>query len=241
MKPTFALSIAALLTISACAVGDDDPAASLDDPQGQPQFRKGGGGGGNPPQPPLTTLVSISSTPTPLPGGHPSSGIITLSGPQGNGPGSALVSSNPAVLTVPTEFFAYGTQSVGWFNIVTNPVTVTTPVTITATQVSTGIVRSTTINVVPATAPPVPDTIAVQRARFVFVGGRGGNIEVEATSTNPNAILTVWFLPGNFEGFRLVNTGGGHFALARPTTSSSVPPQIYVKSTFGGQSQVFNL
>jgi hypothetical protein len=102
-------------------------------------------------------------------------------------------------------------------------------------------VKTTTVNVIPATAPPVPDTIAVQRARFVFVGGRGGNIEVEATSTNHNAILTVWFLPGNFEGFRLVNNGGGRFSLARPTTSSSVPPQIFVKSNFGGQSGVFNL
>ena len=240
MKSTLALSLATLLATSACVSLDDDALTSATG-QDLAQPRKDGGGGGGGGTPPLTTLVSISSTPTPLPGGYPSSGIITLSGPQGNGPGSTLVSSNPAVLSVPSEFFAYGTQSIGWFNIVSSPVTVPTPVTITATQGVTGIVRSTTINVVPATAPPVPDVVQVQLARLHFVGGRGGNIEVNASSTNPNSILVVFFLPGNFEGFRLINDGGGHYSAQRPTTSSSVPPQIYVKSNFGGVSPTFNL
>jgi hypothetical protein len=74
-----------------------------------------------------------------------------------------------------------------------------------------------------------------------FVGGRGGNIEVNATSTNPDAILSVFFLPGNFEGFKLVNNGGGRFSAQRPTTSSSVPAQIQVRSNFGGVSAVFDL
>jgi hypothetical protein len=66
-------------------------------------------------------------------------------------------------------------------------------------------------------------------------------IEVNATSNNPNAILSVWFLPGNFEAFLLVNNGGGRYSAQRPTTSSSVPPQIFIKSNFGGVSQVFDL
>jgi hypothetical protein len=236
MKSTLVLSLAALLVTSACLNNDDDTLASFDDQvQAQPQK------GGNPPPPPVTNLVSVSVTPAPLPGGHPASGIITLSGLQGNGGGSTLVSSNPSVLSVPSEFFAFGTQSVGWFNVVSSPVTVSTPVTITATQTGTGIVKSVVVNVVPATAPPVADNVAVQTARFQFVGGRGGNIEVNATSNNPNAILSVWFLPGNFEAFQLINNGGGRYSIQRPTTSPSVPPQIYVKSNFGGVSPVFNL
>ena len=83
--------------------------------------------------------------------------------------------------------------------------------------------------------------VTVQVARFEVVGGRGGNIDVQATSTNPNAILSVWFLPTNFEAYQLKNTGGGHYSELRATTSSSVPPQIYVKSNFGGVSPTFNL
>ena len=104
-----------------------------------------------------------------------------------------------------------------------------------------GIVKSVVVNVIPATAPPVADTVAVQLARFKFVGGRGGSIEVQATSSNFNAILSVWFLPGNFEGFLLVNNGGGRFSAQRATTTSSVPPQIFIKSNFGGVSPTFNL
>ena len=89
-----------------------------------------------------------------------------------------------------------------------------------------------------AVAPPAT---AGGVLRKELVGGRGGNIEVNATSSNPNAILSVWFLPGNFEAFLLVNNGGGRFSAQRPTTSSSVPPQIFIKSNFGGVSQVFDL
>jgi hypothetical protein len=63
----------------------------------------------------------------------------------------------------------------------------------------------------------------------------------QATSTNPNAILSVIFLPGDFEGFVLTNNGGGRYAAVRPTTSSSVPPQIFVRSHFGGASPTFRL
>ena len=188
---------------------------------------------------PTAGLVSPSAVPGPLPGGHPATAIFTYSAL--GSPGSHLLSSNPAVLLVPSEFFARADQSQGWLNIVTSAVSAPTPVTITATQNTTGIVSSVVVNVVPATAPPIADTIAVQTARFKFVGGRGGNIEVNATGSNPNAILTVMFLPGNFEGFVLVNNGGGRYSAQRPTTSSSVPPQIYVKSNFGGTSPVFNL
>jgi hypothetical protein len=45
----------------------------------------------------------------------------------------------------------------------------------------------------------------------------------------------------DFVGFLLVNNGGGGYSEARPTTSSSVPPQIYVKSNFGGVSPMFDL
>jgi hypothetical protein len=240
MKSTLAVFLAVVVPGSACAIREDDGTPPPSDDELTAVYKGGGGGGGQQPPPP-TNLVSVSVTPAPLPGGHPASGIITLSGLQGNGGGSTLVSSNPAVLSVPSEIFARADQTIGWFNVVSSAVTTPTPVTITASQSTSGIVKSVVVNVVPATQPPVPDVIAVQRARFQFVGGRGGNIEVNATSTNPNAILTVFFLPGDFEGFKLVNNGGGNYSAQRPTTSSSVPDQIQIRSNFLGVSGVFDL
>lgn len=238
MKLTHTLYLVPLFAAAACLADAGEPVVTAE----QDQFSQGGGGGGGGGVPTAETdLVSVSVTPDPLPGGHPASGILTLSGLQGNGGGSTLTSSDPTVLTVPSELFALATQSVGWFDVVTAPVAAPTPVTITATQLGTGIVRSVVVHVVPATAPPVADVVQVQTARFQFVGGRGGNIEVNATSSNPNAILSVVFLPGNFVGFTLTNNGGGRFSAARPTTSSSVPPQIYVQSNFGGVSPTFDL
>jgi hypothetical protein len=109
MKPTFALSIAALLTMSACATGDYDTADE------STVFK--GGGGGNPPPP--TNLVSVAVTPSPLPGGHPSSGIITLSGPQGNGGGRYSIARPTTSSSVPPQIFVksnFGGQS-GVFNL----------------------------------------------------------------------------------------------------------------------------
>jgi hypothetical protein len=237
MKLAYIVYLAPLFAATACLASGDDRAATSE----QDQLSQGGGGGGGGAPPAATNLVSVSVTPNPLPGGHPATGILALSGLQGNGGGSTLTSSDPAVLTVPSEFFALATQSVGWFNVVAAPVAAPTSVVVTATQLGTGIARSVVVNVVPATAPPVADVVQVQTARFQFVGGRGGNIEVQATSTNPNAILSVIFLPGNFEGFVLTNNGGGRYSAARPTTSSSVPPQIFVRSNFGGASPTFSL
>lgn len=112
MKLAYIVYLAPLFAATACLASGDDPAATSE----QGQFSQGGGGGGGAP-PAATNLVSVSVTPNPLPGGHPASGILALSGLQGNGGGSTLTSSDPAVLTVPSEFFALATQSVGWFNV----------------------------------------------------------------------------------------------------------------------------
>ena len=65
----------------------------------------------------------------------------------------------------------------------------------------------------------------------------GGLLTIEATSTNPNAILSVYSSAGNFM-FDLSNKGGGRYADQRGFVDN--PQRIQVRSNFGG-SAIANL
>ncbi len=58
-------------------------------------------------------------------------------------------------------------------------------------------------------------------------------LTIEATSSNPNAILSVFSSAGNFM-FDLTNKGGGRFADQRGFIDN--PRQISVRSSFGGSA-----
>ena len=60
-----------------------------------------------------------------------------------------------------------------------------------------------------------------------------GLLTIEATSTNPNAILSVYSAAGNFM-FDLTNKGGGRYADQRGFITN--PVQISVRSNFGGSA-----
>ena len=60
-----------------------------------------------------------------------------------------------------------------------------------------------------------------------------GLLTIEATSTNPNAILSVFGRSGNFM-FTLTNNGGGKFSDQRGFVFS--PEFITVRSNFGGSA-----
>jgi hypothetical protein len=98
-----------------------------------------------------------------------------------------------------------------------------TSVTITATAF--GVSRTGTLTVSPA-APPPADTVAIQRAEW-----SAGRLRIDATSTNPNAILSVYSVSNSFM-FELTNLGGGRYSAQRPWVDP--PSQITVRSNFGG-------
>ena len=90
-----------------------------------------------------------------------------------------------------------------------------------------GVTRTTTITVKPGT-PPAADIVRITKATW-----KTGLLTIEATSTNPNAILSVYSSAGNFM-FDLTNKGGGRYADQRGFITTRV--QIAVRSNFGGSA-----
>jgi hypothetical protein len=170
------------------------------------------------------SLSSVSSVPSRLTGGSSATGTVTFTGPT-DGAIVNLASSNPAVLQVPASTVVNGRASSGAFAVSTSAVTANTTVTITATWF--GVTRTTTVTVIPG-APAAADRVAIKKATW-----KKGLLTIEATSTNPNAILSVFGRSGNFM-FTLTNNGGGKFSDQRGFIFS--PEVITVRSNFGGSA-----
>jgi hypothetical protein len=64
---------------------------------------------------------------------------------------------------------------------------------------------SATLTVTPGT-PPAPDTVHITEFRW-----DQGIQTIEATDSNPNAVLTVFDQDGTFTGITLTNEGGGSY------------------------------
>jgi hypothetical protein len=168
-------------------------------------------------------LSSVSVTPATVAGGGGATGTVRFS----SAPDGAVVqlsSSNPAV-RVPAETVVPGGSASGAFAVTTSAVTSTTTATITARWF--GITKTTTITVTPG-APPAADTVRITKATW-----KKGLLTIEATSTNSNAILSV-FGPTDSFMFTLTNKGGGKFADQRGFIFS--PERITVRSNFGGSA-----
>ena len=100
-----------------------------------------------------------------------------------------LASSNPAVARVPQETVVNANTATSTFNLATSAVSTSTPVAISATWF--GVIRTTTITVTPG-QPPATDVVRITKATW-----KKGLLTIEATSTNPNAILTVFSSSGS--------------------------------------------
>ena len=90
-----------------------------------------------------------------------------------------------------------------------------------------GITRTTPLTVT-AGAPAPADIVRITRASW-----KQGRLRIEATSTNPNAILSVHSRSGAFM-FTLTNRGGGRYSDERGWVDN--PRQISVRSNFGGSA-----
>jgi hypothetical protein len=178
----------------------------------------------NPARPPGPSLTAVSVVPSTLPGGSAATGTVTFTGPT-DAFTVRLASSNPALVTVPAETVVSQGQSKGSFPVTTRAVSASTTVTITATWFD--ITRTATITLTPG-APPAPDRVAIQTATW-----KKGLLTIKATSTNPNAILSVSSSAGNFM-FELHNDGGGRFSDQRGFVTN--PQQISVRSNLGGSA-----
>jgi hypothetical protein len=174
--------------------------------------------------PPGPSLSSVSVNPSNLVGGSPATGTITFTGVT-NGAVVQLSSNNPAVVQVPSEAVVNGGASSAAFPVSTSGVTATTTATINATWFA--VTRTTTVTLSPG-APPPADRVAITKARW-----KAGLLTIEATSTNPSAILSVYTQSGGFM-FTLTNQGGGRYFDQRGWVTN--PQVITVRSNLGGSA-----
>jgi hypothetical protein len=180
----------------------------------------------NPAQPAGPTLSSVSFVPTSIVAGQNATGTVRFTGPMTDGAVVQLASSNPAVAQVPQETVVSANQSTGTFNLSTSSA-VTSPTSVTITAKWINVTKTTTITVSPG-APPAADVVKITKASW-----RSGLLTIQATSTNPNAILSVYSRAGNFM-FSLTNNGGGRYSDQRGFVDN--PIQVSVRSNFGGSA-----
>jgi len=83
--------------------------------------------------------------------------------------------------------------------------------------------------------PPPPDVVRITNGSW-----QACIIKISATSTNPNAILTLVFADSNSDVFTLDNLGGGRYSGTRAwrPPGTNVPVNLIVRSNFGGQARI---
>src|SRR5439155_2490278 len=170
------------------------------------------------------SLSSVSVSPSSVTGGSPTTGTVTFTGAT-NGAVVQLSSSNPGVVQVPAETVVEAGKSSAAFAVSTSSVSATTTATITATWF--GVTRTATVTLTPG-APAAADRVAITRARW-----KARLLTIEATSTNPKAILSVYSRSGAFM-FTLTNNGGGRYSDQRGWVFN--PQVITVRSNLGGSA-----
>ena len=180
----------------------------------------------NPARPAGPSLSAVSVIPKTLTGGSPATGTVTFTAATPEGANVQLSTSNPALVQVPSERVINKGKASNAFPLTTKPVSANTTVTITAKWFD--ITRTTTITLTPG-PPAAPDKVAIQTATW-----KKGLLTIKATSTNPNAILSVFSSAGNFM-FELTNNGGGRFSDQRGFVTN--PERIEVRSNLGGSAK----
>ena len=170
------------------------------------------------------TLSAISVT-----GGGTAEGLATLNGTApARGVSTTLTSSNPAVASVPARVVIPAGATSAKFTIATTPVSSPTSVTLSANAAG---LTKTAILGVNLPAPPVTDTVAVQKTEYTT---KKKTLLVEATSSNTNVTMTVSTTSTGAVLGTLANKGGGKYqaTLSVPTN----PVNITVKSSGGGSA-----
>lgn len=179
------------------------------------------------------TVSSVTFSPSALEGGAPATGTVTVDGPATDGAVIDLVSSHPDLVQVQGEL-VFGVNSTSEaFPVTTTSSASDVSVTITATARCCGAqgASSGVLNVTTTTAPPQTDTVRITRIEW-----RRCIFSVEATGTNPNAILTVHLASSGSEVLELTNLGDGEWEGSRAfrPPGSNVPVDFVLRSNFGG-------
>ncbi|WP_457973880.1 hypothetical protein [Arthrobacter sp. D1-17] len=177
---------------------------------------------------PAASVAALTLNPETVTGGGTSTATVTLSAAApAAGTSVSLSSSNTAVATVPASITVPGGATSTTFTVATSAVAAASTATISAT--GGGATRSAVLTVNPANQ--AADGVAVQRAEY-DAGKRV--LRVDATSTNPTAVLQAYVTASGALIGTLLNDGGGRY---RGEFSAATNPQnITVKSSLGGSA-----
>jgi len=170
------------------------------------------------------TLSAISVS-----GGGTAQALATLNGTApASGVFTTLTSSNPAVASIPVSVVIPAGATSAEFTIATSVVTSPTSVTLTANAA--GLTKTAILRVNPP-APPVTDTVAVQKVEYTT---KKKTLQVEATSSNRNVTMTVSTTSTGVVLGTLMNKGGGKYQGLLSVATN--PVNITVKSSGGGSA-----
>jgi hypothetical protein len=156
-------------------------------------------------------------------------GLATLNGTApATGIVATLTSSNPAIARVPARVVIPAGATSAGFSISAGAVTVPTSVTFSANAA--GLIKTASLAVNPP-APPVTDTVAVQKAEYT---ANKKTLRVEGTSSNTNVTMTVSTTSTGVVLGTLANKGGGKYEATLSVATN--PVNITVKSSGGGST-----
>ena len=172
--------------------------------------------------PAVPSLSSLTLNPSTVNGGSSSLGTVVLNSAAGaEGAVVTLASSDPMVAVLPSSVTVASGATNASFTVNTKQITTTTSVTISA--IAGGVARTAQLNV------NAVDTIAIGRAEYQ----RSRKLlRVEATSSEPTAVLRVYVTATNSYIGTLNESGGGRFSAT--LSWSTNPKDITVRSSFGG-------
>lgn len=236
-------TVPASVTVLAGATSAVFPITTLPNNSGQGQFAviSGHAGGvtrgasittvGEPSGPAVSSVALFPAT---LGGGGLSTGIVTFDAALNDGVRIFYTSSHPEIVQVPEEAAVIWSTTQRAFPVTTSPVSTNMEVTITATACCGSVGEATATLVVTTDSPPPPDIVEVKDARWT-PGGRGGTLEVRATSTSETAILNVYRGGTDIRLLTLRPVGGGRYEGEQSFGGGATNPgTIDVRSNLGG-------
>ena len=180
----------------------------------------------------LTTPIALTgltfSPYTNIASGVTTNGVVTLNQTAPAGGILVTLTSGNKVIKVPASVAVSAGSSSATFSVQASGVNVATPVTVTATYSGTLAAGPSSASAVVTVSPT--DTLHIQSATW----SRSTQIlKVAATSTNPQALLTLFLASGNVNLGAFSNLGGGNFSYQAPFISGT-PASVNVKSNLGG-------
>ena len=177
------------------------------------------------------TIQTLTLSPfSTIASGVTTNGTVTINQTAPAGGVVVTLASGNKVAKVPASLTIAAGSSSATFAIQASGVNSPTPVTITASYSGSLAASASSASVVLTVAPT--DTLHVQSATW----SRSSQIlNVTATSTNPQAILTLLLASGNVNLGTFTNLGGGNFSYSAPFATGT-PASVNVKSNLGGST-----